>query len=513
MRNCARKMALTALIMIMTVAFGAVAQASAPVAKMVKATSIRLSASCKTLYYTTVMDDPLNAKREYRLNPRILPASASANADRTLIEYKSSSPSVASVDQEGRILALKSGSTVVTAKLNDGSKRYARIKVTVKSLPVQSITLNVTSGKIQPKETVQLDPTISPVTVKNPALGYTSSNKGVATVSNTGLIKGVAPGTAKITVYAKSKTSVKATYKVTVDWKYRVYAISNGAYKKNSKDDLRLVNAKPDLSAIKRVYGAARFDGGGVKINTKTDLTASGIRSFLKTMKNSPSIEGDDVTIFYYSGHGMGDASGTGYNGALVGVDAVPGNIKTSALVTIGELTNYLSQVPGQVIVILDSCYSGELIQAKGTTNEGILRAAKARLVNQEIVSAFKTASSGGQSGAITAKDLVTSPNAQFHVITGCGNSQLSYTMVGWASNLWDEDTWRSLLTYSAEEGTSGTVYGELRADTNNDRIVSIRELYQYTKPRVQQLLQGSAYIQEVQMWSANDAFGMFALN
>lgn len=166
------------------------------------------------------------------------------------------------------------------------------------------------------------------------------------------------------------------------------------------------------------------------------------------------------------------------------------------------------------MIVILDSCYSGEFIQSKGT-NGAILEKARANLINKEIMDAFKAASSSTpQSGAVMAKSLNPTTDAQFHVITGCGNNQLSYYGPGIIADLWGDNTYRSLLTYAIEEGTSGTKLGVLQADKDGDKAVSMNELYQYTKPRVQELLsKGSSYIQDVQMWSQNAAFAMFAMN
>lgn len=49
------------------------------------------------------------------------------------VSFKSSKPSVVSVDQDGNIVALKEGQSVITIKAKDGSKKSAKVTITVKA--------------------------------------------------------------------------------------------------------------------------------------------------------------------------------------------------------------------------------------------------------------------------------------------------------------------------------------------------------------------------------------------
>lgn len=71
------------------------------------------------------------------------------------------------------------------------------------------VALAVTSGTLQPGETLQLNPYVLPVTLSGSyTFSFTSSNPQVATVSSTGLIRALSAGTATITCRLGSYLSV-----------------------------------------------------------------------------------------------------------------------------------------------------------------------------------------------------------------------------------------------------------------------------------------------------------------
>ena len=82
---------------------------------------------------------------------------------------------------------------------------------------ISSITLNKTSEILKAiDQTIQLTPTIEPNNATNKNVVWTSSNRAVATVSNTGLVTSVGSGTATITAMAADGSGVTATCEVTV---------------------------------------------------------------------------------------------------------------------------------------------------------------------------------------------------------------------------------------------------------------------------------------------------------
>lgn len=68
------------------------------------------------------------------------------------------------------------------------------------SIDVTGVTIDPELASIAVLATYQLEPVVAPATATNKAVTYASSNELVATVSATGLITGVAAGTANITI-------------------------------------------------------------------------------------------------------------------------------------------------------------------------------------------------------------------------------------------------------------------------------------------------------------------------
>ena len=132
-------------------------------------------------------------------------------------EWASSNEKVAVVDQDGKITAKGKGTADVTVKAqNPGSETdvyVATVKVTV-TQPVTSV--KVSPVTVYTGKTAKIKVTVSPSNANNKAVTYTSSNKSVATVTSAGVVKGVKPGTAYITVKAKDGSGKSAKCKVTV---------------------------------------------------------------------------------------------------------------------------------------------------------------------------------------------------------------------------------------------------------------------------------------------------------
>ncbi len=129
------------------------------------------------------------------------------------ITWSSSKPNVASVDQDGLVAGLAGGTATITVKSANDKK--ATCKVTVKEIKPKSIALPKAFVRIVPGETFSAKATLTPATVSNPTVNYTSSTPAVATVDGSGNITGVARGTAVITAVTASNGK-KASCKVSV---------------------------------------------------------------------------------------------------------------------------------------------------------------------------------------------------------------------------------------------------------------------------------------------------------
>ena len=146
------------------------------------------------------------------------------------ISYESSDTTVATVNSNGDIKALKAGETTITIRAsqtddyraaetsyklivshkysdewkNDGKGYYKECACGDKSyasaVPVLGVTLDKQTMNLTAGSTGSLTATINPTNAANKSLTWTSDNTAVATVNENGVVTAVAEGTAKITV-------------------------------------------------------------------------------------------------------------------------------------------------------------------------------------------------------------------------------------------------------------------------------------------------------------------------
>lgn len=140
------------------------------------------------------------------------------DATNPTITWSSSNESVATVDNEGNVTAVKVGSAMITTTAADGSGVTASCDVTVtaKVVQVTAITLSATEWSGVEGSSVKLTATVSPDDATNPNVIWSSSDESVATVAEDGTVTAVKAGTAVITATAADGSGVTATCNVTV---------------------------------------------------------------------------------------------------------------------------------------------------------------------------------------------------------------------------------------------------------------------------------------------------------
>ncbi len=149
------------------------------------------------------------------------------NCDDTSIIFSSSDESIATVDQDGTIHALKVGQATITALPGLGFPIYeAQASVIVEVIPevikiteikVTNTTPAAEDGKIYVTDELQMAAEILPEDATYTRLIWTSSDEKIATVDQTGKVICVAEG--DVTIYANStdKSGVRGGYKFHID--------------------------------------------------------------------------------------------------------------------------------------------------------------------------------------------------------------------------------------------------------------------------------------------------------
>ena len=178
------------------------------------------------------------------------------NASDKNVTWTSSNTAVATVSSSGVVKAVKNGTAVITAKTANGLTAQCNVTVasTVSSFsvtPGKSKTLNI-DGSFTFKSKIY------PANAADKTLLFSSSDESVAVVDENGTVTAVAPGTAKITVTAKSNTAKTRTVTIKVR-----PAKVNITYRKSTTDGIILEWDQSDYADGYVVYRRNSAKGKG----------------------------------------------------------------------------------------------------------------------------------------------------------------------------------------------------------------------------------------------------------
>ena len=408
---------------------------------------------------------------------------------------------VATVSSEGVITGKKAGSTTVTVKTHNGKKASVTVKVYKKP---SKVTLSETTAAMEVDEMRVLVARLPANTYSR--ITWTSSNRKVATVDEDGMVSALSVGTAKIT--AKTYNGKKATCTVRVraeesNVTYRALLIGQVNFNdtcNRNRGDVRLMT-----NMLKSVRGPA---GGSYSITQMYNLSAS---QTLDAIEDTfADADENDVSLFFIATHGDTDEYDD-YAGALA---MVP-----SGTLRLVELAEVLADVPGKVIVLLESCGSGAAVYPNGGAsvspnggNQGVSdqeeRLAKA--FDAAVVEAFSRADPGVWVRANALDGDVRSNTGEFRL----ENKFYVLTASRFQESSWGMESYSNSCNYFTQwlcDGIGNS--GHMPADTNNDSRTTLQELYKYISKVGDKYpfhSSGETYYQHVQVFPSNSSYQLF---
>jgi uncharacterized protein YjdB len=141
---------------------------------------------------------------------------APSNATNKNVTWNSNNTSVVTVDNNGRITGIATGSATVTLTSEDGGfTSSCVITVSDEVIAVTGVSFNDTVLTVSVNGTGQLSATIVPENATNKNVTWSSNAVEIATVSADGLITGISAGTATVTATSEDGEFI-ATCEITV---------------------------------------------------------------------------------------------------------------------------------------------------------------------------------------------------------------------------------------------------------------------------------------------------------
>ena len=154
----------------------------------------------------------LKVDQECKLDAIILPTNATIKK----LQWISSNPNIATVDNEGNVKGLNIGSCVVAAS-SDGTNVHETCYVTVQKKEfVSQIVLDNDEVALLEGEEKRLSAVVLPSTADNKSLVWRSDNEKVATVGEDGLVHALSKGIAIISASSLDGSGVTSSCRVSV---------------------------------------------------------------------------------------------------------------------------------------------------------------------------------------------------------------------------------------------------------------------------------------------------------
>ena len=165
----------------------------------------------KPVSVTGVTLDKTTLSLEEGATGNLVATVAPSTATDKTVTFASSDAEVATVDNKGKVTAVKAGSADITVTTKDGSKTAkCTLTVKAKTIAVTGVTIEPETATLEIGETQQLTPTVAPANASDKTVTYTTKASGIATVNAAGLITAKAEGKAQIVATTKdgAKTAV-----------------------------------------------------------------------------------------------------------------------------------------------------------------------------------------------------------------------------------------------------------------------------------------------------------------
>ena len=275
-------------------------------------------------------------------------------------------------------------------------------------------------------------------------------------------------GSVKVFSYKSSAAAVTTTSAPY----YRALLIGQSNY--ISLSDL---HGAEDAANVSSLLANLDMDGKKYITTKKTNQTAAQILSAIPAAFAGAG--SNDISLFYYSGHGDNSTSETA--GSLAGIDSAP--------VLPSALRSALDQVPGTIIVLIDSCGSGSYIYSRSLSR--VLEDTSAKVNPLAFTNAIISAFSGSMA---RTGELLTS---KYVVLTAS-----EYGEVSWETPEGGMFT-NAMCKSGGWDPVSHTVLN-LLGDSNSDSIVTLQEGYTYILNNI------NPYYQVVQIYPSGSVFPLF---
>ncbi len=236
-----------------------------------------------------------------------------------IINWSSSNTSIATVNSSGVVTGIAAGSATITATTDEGG--YSSTKSITVTKPVSGISSISGSSSVEVGSTITLSASVSPADATNQTITWSSDATGVATVNSSGVVTGVAAGSATITA-----------------------TTADGGF--TSTKSISVSNAVVSVSSISSISGSSTVAAGST-----ITLSASVSPANATNQTITWSSDATGVATVNSSGVVTGVAAGS----ATITATTADGGFSSTKTITVTQSVTSISSISGSSFVNVGS--------------------------------------------------------------------------------------------------------------------------------------------------------------
>jgi len=158
-----------------------------------------ITVTASSVPVTGIEISPASVELAVGMNTTLTATITPADATDTTFTWSSVNDTIASVDSEGVVTAIKPGTATIVATTTDGGlTAESVITVTASSVPVTGIEINPATVELEEGMDTTLTATIIPANATDTTFTWSSVNDTIASVDSKGVVTAIKPGTATI---------------------------------------------------------------------------------------------------------------------------------------------------------------------------------------------------------------------------------------------------------------------------------------------------------------------------
>ena len=394
-------------------------------------------------------------------------------------------------DSDGKLTALKNLDLEIIVKDKTGNTLVARS--TFKSVNVDCAENKYQTVKLSFPASAIYCPTLAFVKLKPEDLIFQLH----------GIPGAVSTGKDKKPAYMASE--IKSDTPQPNPVKYRALLISESDfYNPRVKDENKrwehIKRNKGDVEIMKKMLNRVKTpDGSKYSVTTQNNTSLASIKQLIR--KTFAGADANDVSLFFIATHGDSSDSASEQDAGSLRMASFEES--KPEWLDISVLRDLLLEVPGKVIVLLESCGSGAAVYASnGGSGMDALAAFDAKVID-----AFRDADPGVWESDYAANTGELRKANKFYVLTASAYREESMGF--------EKMEYNAFTDWLAEGvGKSGDMPADKKYSGNNNGMVDLHELYRYISNvgdrTALKLDDGHYYLQHVQVYPANLRYSLF---